>query len=165
MIQVSFAYRGKNSEGSQWRMQIQLLEQDGLGRKGRVEEIRGADLYCIITDLTPKHVVLWAIWSVGVYACKFPLQTNWCLKQWNFWFASVMTIKTFSVIRDRDYSGRKLQQGVSPKHLHRSPRQMSKWDSLKWCHAHQLPQTAGTGELFVRCRGFHMATAGRGLGF
>lgn len=42
-------------------MQIQLLEQDGLGRKGRVEEIRGADLYCIITDLTPKHVVLWAI--------------------------------------------------------------------------------------------------------
>lgn len=61
MIQANFAYREKNNEGSQWRMQIQLPEQDALGRKGRVEEIRGADLYCIITDFTSKNVVLWVI--------------------------------------------------------------------------------------------------------
>lgn len=44
----------KNSEGAGWKMQIQLQEQDGLRREGRMEKIRGVDSYCIITKFTPK---------------------------------------------------------------------------------------------------------------
>lgn len=79
MIQVSFAQRGKkNSQEAQWKIQIQLQEQEV---KGRMEEIIGADSYCIITNCTAfcgvqRMVAFGSSKSVGVYTYKLSLQTH-----------------------------------------------------------------------------------------